>query len=311
MNDTTTDLVLLTFAALGLLTVLSLLGEVLALRRPGPLIDTYKTRVNSWWAMVILFALALVIGRAGVTLLFAFAAFAALREFLTFSTKVQADHLALAMGFYIVLPLQFFFVWMGWTGLFTVFIPVYAFLLLPIVTVLRQDPQRFLHRVAETQWGLMICVFCISHVPALMTLEAANGDGAERGILMIVFLVMVVQLGDLLEIFFGRRLGRRRIAPDLSPKTWEGLALGVASAGLIGIGFAWLTPFSPLAAGGLAAVASATGLFGSLVLTAIKRDKGVRDWSHLIPGQGGFLDQLDSVIFAAPIFYHLIRLGLV
>lgn len=306
MNGTANDIVFLLFGAIALLIVLTLLGDAMALRRPGPMVETYKTRVNSWWAMVILFALSLLIGRAGVTLLFAFAAFAALREFLTFSTKAKADHLALVLAFYVVLPLQFFFVWIGWTGLYTVFVPVYAFLLLPIASALRGDPGRFLVRVAETQWGLMICVFCISHVPALMTLGPENG--AERGILLIAFLIMVVQLGDLLDFYFGRRIGRRRIAPNLSPKTWEGLAAGVASAGLIGVLFSSLTPFQPLVAGALAVAASLSGMFGNLVLAAIKRDRGVRDWSHLIPGQGGFLDQLDSVIFAAPVFYHLVHL---
>lgn len=306
MTDVANEIVFLLFGAIGVLVVLTLLGEAMALRRPGPLVDTYKTRINSWWAMVILFALSLLIGRAGVTLLFAFAAFAALREFLTLSTKAKADHLALVLAFYVVLPAQFFFVWIEWTDLVAVFIPVYAFLLLPVVSALRGDPGRFLVRVAETQWGLMICVFCISHVPALMTID--TGGAAGRGILLIAFLIMVVQLGDLTDFYVGRRIGRRRIAPTLSPRTWEGLAFGVAFAALVGVAFASLTPFSPIVAGALAGVASLSGMFGSLVLTAIKRDHGVRDWSHLIPGQGGFLDQLDSVIFAAPIFYHLVHL---
>ena len=300
------DIAILTLGAIGILIPLTILGEVIATRSPGPVIETYRTRVHSWWAMVILFAGALLLGRTGVLLLFAFAAFAALREFITFSTKNQADHLSLAMGFYLVLPLQFLFIGLGWTALFTVFIPVYAFLLLPMVSVLRGKPERFLIRVAETQWGLMICVYCASHVPALMTLEIPGF--ADRSVLLIAFLILVVQLGDLLDFYFGRRIGRRKIAPGLSPKTWEGMVLGVASAALIGGAFAWLTPFGILGAALMAALASLTGMLGSLVLTAIKRDKGVRDWSHLIPGQGGFLDQLDSVLFAAPMFYHVVHL---
>lgn len=306
MNAAANDIVFLLFGAIGILIALTLVGEATALRRPGPMVETYRTRVNSWWAMVILFALSLLLGRAGVTLLFAFAAFAALREFLTLSTKAKADHLALALAFYVVLPLQFFLVWMDWPGLYNVFVPVYVFLLLPVASVLRGDPTRFLVRVAETQWGLMICVFCLSHVPALMSLEADLPPG--RAILLIAFLIMVVQIGDLLDFYIGRRFGRRRIAASISPKTWEGLAAGVALAGLVGVAFASLTPFHPLVAGVFAAAASLAGMFGNLVLAAMKRDRGVRDWSHLIPGQGGFLDQLDSVIFAAPIFYHLVHL---
>lgn len=306
MTPIASDIGLLVLGAVCVLVPLTILGEVIATRRPGPVIETYRTRVNSWWAMVVLFALALLLGRTGVLLLFAFAAFAALREFLTFTAKSQADHLALAMAFFVVLPLQFVFIGLGWTALFSVFIPVYAVLLLPMVSVLRGDTDRFLIRVAETQWGLMICVYCASHVPALMTLDIAGYE--DRSVLLIAFLILVVQLGDLLDFYFGRKFGRHKIAPKLSPKTWEGMILGVASAALIGAAFAWLTPFGIIGAALMAALASMTGMMGSLVLTAIKRDKGVRDWSHLIPGQGGFLDQLDSALFAAPIFYHMAHL---
>ncbi|MCX7300372.1 MAG: phosphatidate cytidylyltransferase [Rhodobacterales bacterium] len=310
MTGATNQIILLTLASFGLLVALTLFGEYLRSRVPpgksDPVVETYMTRIYSWWTMVIFFALALLTGLFGVVLLFTFSAFAALREFYTFSYKSQADHLALALAFFLILPLQFAFVWSGWAELFTVFIPVYAFLMLPMVSVLRGDPNRFLNRVSETQWGLMICVYCISHVPALMTLDLPGFEG--RGVLLIAFLVMVVQIGDLLDIYFGRRIGRTRIAPGLSPKTWEGLVCGVVAAAVTGAMLYWMTPFSPLAAMAMAAVASVTGMFGNLVLTAIKRDKGVRDWSHLIPGQGGLLDQLDSVIFAAPIFYHLTHL---
>lgn len=309
MSATTLDILTLTFWVLVLLTVLTLFGEYLRTRVPQgrvqPVVETYMTRVHSWWAMVILLSLAALSGRTGIILLFAFASFAALREFLTFAYKRQADHLSLALAFFVILPLQYLFVGLGWTDLFAVFIPVHAFLLLPIISALRGDANRFMVRVAETQWGLMIAVFCISHVPALLTIPRA--DAEDRGVLLILFLVMVVQVGDLVEYFAGRRIGKRRIAPSLSPKTREGVA--VAALAVLGVGgsLAWITPFSPVGAAALALLAWGAGLLGSLVFAAIKRDKGVKDWSHLIPGQGGFLDQLDSVIFAAPVFYHATR----
>ncbi len=307
---TTTEILLLMLGASGILIMLTIFGDLVRARRPAgapnPVLETYTTRVQSWWAMVILMTLALLTGMFGVSMLFGFVSFAALREFLTLTAKSKADHRSLVLAFFVVLPLQYLFVGMGWIGLFTVFIPVYAFLLLPIVSALRGDTSRFLVRVAETQWGLMVSVFCLSHVPALMVLELP-GDGARR-VLVIAFLVIVVQLGDLLDFFFGRRIGKRKIAAGISPKTWEGMAAGVLSATAIGGFLYWLTPFGVLGAMGMAAVASTTGMFGSIVLAAIKKDRGVRDWSHLIPGQGGFVDQLDSVIFAAPVFFHLARL---
>lgn len=309
-SQTTLDILILATLAVGILTALTLAGEILRARLPwgesDPGVETFMTRVHSWWAMVILMSLAVLSGKIGIVLLFAFASFAALREFLTFATKRRADHLSLALGAFVILPLQYVFVGMGWTTLQTVFIPVYAFLLLPIVSALRGDPKRFLERVAETQWGLMICVYCISHVPALLNHDMAGGT--DRAVLLIVFLVMVVQFADLFDYYAGRRFGRRKIAPGLSPRTVEGMATGILAAAVIGAGLSWITPFPPLQAAALAALAAGTGLLGSLVLAAIKRDKGVKDWSHLIPGQGGFLDQLDSVIFAAPMFYHALHL---
>ena len=309
MTSTDAEIIWLAVGVCGLMTLLSIFGEVLRARTDGqnPVVETFMTRVRSWWGMVILFTLALIAGKIGIIVLFAFASYAALRELLTLTNKRQADHLALALGFFAVLPLQYVFVGLGWQGLYTVFIPVYAFLMLPIVSALRGNADRFLIRVAETQWALMIAVFCMSHVPALLMIDFENYP-ADRGVLLIAFLIMVVQIGDLLDFFFGRRIGKTRIIPNLSAKTWEGMACGVVSAAIAGGLLAWLTPFGIGGAMAMAALASTVGMFGNLVFAAIKRDRGVKDWSHLIPGQGGFTDQLDSVIFAAPVFYHIIHL---
>lgn len=302
------DILLLALAVTAFLLFLTIFGERMRKRRaqPDPAVEVFMTRVDSWWAMVVLFTLALIAGQWAVTLLFAVAAFAALREFYTYSVRTRADHLSLAMAFYLILPAQFLFVTFDLQRLLGVFIPVYVFLLLPFVSVLRGSTDRFLARVSETQWGLMIAVYCLSHVPALMLLDLPGYDG--RGMLLIAFLVLVVQTGDLVDFYTGRRIGRRRIVPGLSAKTWEGAGFGLMAAALMGVALFWITPFNPLESAAMAALASACGQAGALVLRAIKRDRGLRDWSHLIPGQGGFLDQLDSVIFAAPAFFHLTRL---
>lgn len=309
MTETTSNLLWLFAATCGLMVALSLVGALLNNRagNDNPVVETFMTRLRSWWGMIILFTLALIAGKFGILVLFAFASFAALREFLTLTSKRKADHLSLALAFFVVLPLQYIFVGLDWQGLYTVFIPVYAFLMLPIVSALRGNPDRFLVRVAETQWALMITVFCLSHVPALM-LMTFEGHPADRGVLLIAFLIMVVQFSDLLDFFFGRRIGKTRIIPGISAKTWEGMACGVGCATVIGGLLAWMTPFTVVGAMGMAALAATVGGFGNLVFAAIKRDRDVKDWSHLIPGQGGFVDQFDSVIFAAPVFFHVINL---
>ncbi len=282
------------------------LKHAVAHGQPHAVIDNLTQRVNAWWVMVGVIATAFLIGRTGMMLLFAFISFYALREFITLLTTRRADHPAIAAAFFVVLPLQYVFAWTGWYGMFSIFIPVYAFLVLPILAALGGDTQRFLERTSKVQWGLMISVFCISHVPALVTLDIPGYDG--RQLLLIAFLVIVVQGSDVLQYVWGKLFGRHKVAPELSPsKTWEGLVGGVASATALGAGLYWITPFSPLQAAALAFVLCLMGFLGGLVMSAIKRDRGVKDWGHLIEGHGGMLDRLDSVVFAAPVFFHLVR----
>lgn len=293
----------------GLLVLATLVGAVLKRRARtagSPVIENFNARIRAWWVMIGVLGIAFLLGRPAIILLFALCSFNALREFLTIIRRERADHWALAASFYLVLPAQYALVWANWYGLYAIFIPVYAFLALPILAVLRQRTDQFLTRISETQWGLMISVYCVSHVPALLFLEI---DGyAGRNVLLIVFLVLVVQSSDVLQYVWGKLAGRRKIAPSVSPsKTWEGFLGGVASASLLGAALWWITPFPPLAAFALSLAMTMMGFCGGLVMSAIKRDRGVKDWGHLIEGHGGFLDRLDSVIFAAPIFFHLTR----
>jgi phosphatidate cytidylyltransferase len=290
-----------------ILVAASLIGYLLALRlAESPVVGNLNARIKAWWVMVALIGLAFALGKAGIIVLFALASFAALREFLTLTRTRRGDHLALAAAFFVVLPLQYYLISIEWYGLYSILIPVYVFLLLPIVAALRGDTANFMRRIAEVQWGLMISVYCVSHVPALTTLPIPGF--ADRSLLLIAFLILVVQSSDVLQYVWGKLLGRHQIAPSLSPsKTVEGFAGGVASATLIGAALWWITPFSPWQAAIMALVINLMGFCGGLVMSAIKRDRGVKDWGQMIEGHGGMLDRLDSVIFAAPIFFHLTR----
>ncbi|MBB3567262.1 phosphatidate cytidylyltransferase [Rhizobium sp. BK491] len=310
MGAASADLIHLVLGIFGVLIVASVIGYVLE-RRLSPdgsnaAIENLNARIKAWWVMVVLIGIAFIAGRAGVILLFAFCSFAALREFMTLINTKRADHWALAAAFFVALPLQYYLLWAEQYGIYSIFIPVYAFLFMPIIAVLRGDTERFLVRIAEVQWALMICVFCASHVPALLTLHIPGYEG--RNVLLIAFLVIVVQLSDVLQYVWGKLFGKTKIAPRLSPsKTVEGFVGGVISASLIGAALWWVTPFTPLQAGLLAFVITLMGFFGGLVMSAIKRDRGVKDWGHLIEGHGGLIDRLDSVVFSAPIFFHLVR----
>ena len=299
------------FAGIGVvLLVASLAGYALkkavAKGQPHPTIDNLNARIKAWWVMVLVIGGAFLFGKNGVMLLFLFISFQALREFMSLTYTRGGDYLALAAAFFVVLPLQYLLIYIGWYGLYSIFIPVYVFLLLPILEVVTGDTRRFLERTAKIQWGLMICVFCISHVPALLTLDIPGYD--ERNLLLIVFLVIVVQSSDVLQYVWGKLFGKRKVAPEVSPsKTVEGLVGGVLSATALGAMLWWITPFSFWQAALMAFAITVMGFFGGLVMSAIKRDRGVKDWGHMIEGHGGMLDRLDSVVFAAPIFFHLTR----
>jgi phosphatidate cytidylyltransferase len=289
-----------------LLLAATIIAQVMDERRPGPAVDTLVVRINAWWIMVLVLAFAFFLGRTAMVLLFTIISFNAMREFVTIAATRREDHLAVAAAFFLVLPLQYFMVWMDWYGMFSIFIPVYAFLLMPTVAVLKGETENFLVRIASVQWALMIAVYCVSYVPALLSLDISGFEG--QNLLLIAFLVLIVQLSDLLQYGWGKALGRRKIAPRLSPgKTVEGFFGGIISATLIGAAMFWITPFTPWQAGLMALCISLMGFLGGLVMSAIKRDRGVKDWGDTIAGHGGFLDRLDSLVFAAPLFFHLTR----
>lgn len=310
MDQANGDLLMVILAAGGVLVLATAIGSTLAWRYSpdgqNATIENLNDRIRSWWAMVLLLSLALLGGKTGVVLLFGLCSFAALREFLTLTNARRADHWSLVAAFFVVLPVQYYLIWIEWYGLFAIFIPVYVFLLLPMVSAVRGETRNYLVRVAEVQWALMICVFCASHVPALLTLKIDGFEG--RNVLLIAFLVVVVQLSDVLQYVWGKLIGKRKIAPNLSPsKTVEGFVGGSLSATAIGAALWWMTPFSIPQAALMAFLITIMGFFGGLVMSAIKRDRGVKDWGHAIAGHGGFIDRLDSVVYSAPIFFHLTR----
>ena len=292
------------------LAAASLFGVAIERRYAGaaipPAIANLNARLRAWWVMVALLGVAFALGKAGVIALFALASFFGLREFLTLTTTRRGDHWALAAAFFVVLPAQYYLVSIEWYGLYAIFIPVYVFLLLPVVAALRGDVTQFMARVAELQWGLMIAVYCLSYVPALLTLPIPGF--AAKKLLLVAFLVLVVQASDVLRYVCGKIFGRHKIAPRLSPaKTVEGFLGGVLGATLLGAALWRLTPFAPAQAAVMALIITLMGFCGGLVMSALKRDRGVKDWGWMIAGHGGMLDRLDSVIFAAPVFFHLTR----
>jgi phosphatidate cytidylyltransferase len=292
----------------GLLILASLVGFVLSRRVASDsgreTVRNLNARIKAWWGMVAVFAIAFTFGKIVTLVLFGLISFYCLREFISLTPTRPSDHRALAAAFYLFIPLQYWLIGVGWLSMLTIAIPVYAFLLLPALQVARGDTEDFLARTAKIQWGLMLAVFCISHAPALLILNIPG----QNNFLLLFFLITVVQLSDVMQYVFGKLFGRHKLAPTISPsKTVEGLVGGGLTATAIGAGLYWITPFSPVEAAALAFVVVIGGLLGGLVLSAVKRSLGAKDWGAMIQGHGGALDRMDSVTFAAPLFFHLVN----
>jgi phosphatidate cytidylyltransferase len=293
-----------------ILLVATLIGRAMAKRASGDArretIQNLNDRIDAWWVMIAIFAASFALGRAATLVLFALSSFYTLREFVSLTPTRPTDNLPLIGAFYVLLPLQYILIGIGWYGLFSILVPVYGFLLIPILAALAGDVEDFLLRVARVQWALMLTVYSISHAPALTTLEIPGYEG--QSFLLLFFLITVVQFSDVAQYVCGKLLGKRKIAPNVSPsKTVEGLLGGGAAATLLGAALFWITPFNPWQAAAMAAAIVAMGFLGGLSLSAVKRSMGVKDWGHSVKGHGGVLDRMDSVCFSAPVFFHLTR----
>src|SRR5581483_9888871 len=262
---------------LALLVVATVVGLVLRATvrtaAASPTIDNLNQRIRAWWSLCLIFGLTLVAGPIGSLVLFGVLSFLALREYLTLVDTRRADHHTLFWTFFIFTPLQYYLLSLRWSG-FVIVIPVYAFLFLPAVMALAGDTRGFLERAAKIQWGLMVCVYCLSYAPALLTLDIPGyGPNAK----LLLFLATVDQLSDVLQYVWGKLAGRHPIAPSVSPnKTWEGFLGVVLSATAVGTALWWLTPFTPPVAAAISLMIALLGFAGGLVMSAIKRDRGVK-----------------------------------
>ncbi len=301
------EMIWMMVAVLALLVTASVAGFIMSRRAgPGarPVVANFNARTRSWWLMVAIFGVTLYFGHWTTVVLFCMISFLALREFITLNETGPCDHPVLFWCFFIILPLQYFLVGIHWYGLASIFIPVYAFIFIPVLRVLGGQTRDFLATTAKIQWGMLTCVYFISHMPMIMTLPIRDWDGGNAPLLF--FLVATAQASDVFQYCWGKMIGKRKIAPTLSPnKTLGGTVGGIATTLVLATGMSLATPFNPWQAALMALVICAAGFFGGLVMSAIKRDLGAKDWGSSIRGHGGVMDRIDSLCFAAPLFFHL------
>jgi phosphatidate cytidylyltransferase len=308
------QIALLFLILFGLLILISLSGFLYSLKDRPPSQRRednwrqFRRDLNAIWVGSCLFWAAWISGPVGATLLFGVLSFLALREFITLMHTHRADHRSLILAFFVLLPLQYVLVGMRHFDLFSVLIPVYGFVAIPVASALAGDPRRFLERNAKIQWGIMVCIYGLSHAPALLLLDFKGYEG--RGAFLLFFLVIVVGIGQIVQEVASRSLRRRPVARHISRSfSLQAWVLGLLAAGLTGALLYWITPFKVGQALVMALIAASSGTLGGLVMKALKRDAGVVYWGNRssITGAIGLLDRVAVMCFAAPVFFHSVR----
>jgi phosphatidate cytidylyltransferase len=290
----------------GLLLIASLVSIVMVKLKPDKDYRELRLRIKTWWWIAAVFALTLLFNRTVSVWVFGFISFLAFKEYLTLIPTRRSDHRVLFWA-YLAIPAQYYWVWLGWYGMFIIFIPVYMLLLLPMRMVMIGETQGFLRAIGTMHWGLMITVFSLSHMAYLLDLPVANNPaGGVAGLL--IYLVFLTEINDVSQYIWGKTCGKRKIIPKVSPgKTVAGFVGGVATTALLAILLApYLTPlagYEAIAAGLLIGI---SGFIGDVTISALKRDLGVKDSGSILPGHGGMLDRLDSLTYTAPLFFHFV-----
>lgn len=261
-----------------------------------------QQRMNSWWIIVILFSLAMVSPKWLALTFFGLLSFLSLKEY-TGLALIRPSPNSPLLWMYAAIPLQYLLIGMSWYGMFLIFIPVYLFLILPARMVAIGNTRGFLHSVSVMHWGMMMTVFALSHVAFLLVLPK---EGAREGSLLVIFLVALTELNDIAQYLWGKSLGKIKVTPTVSPnKTLAGLLGGIGTTMLLAtILGPVLTQMNWLYSLGAGMIIGVGGFCGDVVMSAIKRDAGVKDTGNLLPGHGGILDRLDSLMYTAPLFFH-------
>ena len=292
-------------AVFGLLVLATCTRLILKAKNPGKDYTELRQRIQSWWWMVGSLFVVLAVSSGAAIAFFGFLSFLALKEFLSIVPTRQADRRVIFWA-YLAIPVQYAWVYIGWYGTFIVFVPVYLFLFLPMRMVLIGETKGFIKSVALLHWAVMLTVFCISHIAYLITLEPLNPDAGSIG--LVLFLLFMTQFNDVCQYIWGKMLGRHKIIPKVSPnKTWEGFIGGFVTTTLsAGAAAPLLTPLT-MPQGLVAGIIIAGGGFiGDVVISSVKRDLQIKDSSQLIPGHGGLLDRMDSLLYTAPLFFHYV-----
>lgn len=306
INLLTDEVLYVLIGIVGVLVISTVITKIMKRKNKSNGLKEVEMRIRSWWVMFIIFTFALLIHSTISLIFMALLCFLALKEYFSLIPFNRAHRLVLFWA-YLTIPIQFLLIYLGWYGMFIVFIPVYMFLLIPIQAIIVGETKNFLRSIATVQWGVMLMVFGLSHLAFLLVLPGREESVAGAG--LVLFLVVLTQANDVAQFIWGKMLGKKKIIPKVSPnKTWAGFIGGVLTTTVLAVILAPLiTPFSLLASIIAGLYIGLTGFIGDINISALKRDLNIKDTSAIIPGHGGILDRVDSLTYTAPLFFHFTR----
>jgi len=286
-----------------LLLVATCITLALKFKNKGKDYTELTQRIDSWWWIIGLLFVFLCIGIKTAIVFFAFLSFLALKEFISITPTRQADR-NVVFWVYLSIPIQYYWVGTAWYGMFIIFIPVYLFLFIPMRMVLIGATEGFIKAAGTLHWVAMLTIFSISHIAYLLVLPEKNIDAGPMG--LVLFLIFMTQFNDVSQYVWGKLFGKHKIIPKVSPnKTWQGFIGGLITITLVS-GFVGplLTPLSMMQSFGAGVIIALSGFVGDVVISSVKRDLRIKDSGSLIPGHGGILDRMDSLLYTAPLFFH-------
>ncbi|MCH2224190.1 MAG: phosphatidate cytidylyltransferase [Crocinitomicaceae bacterium] len=287
-----------------ILTICSVIFQILYYKKETTLLKELITRIHSWWKITIGIAIIITAPPIIGTILLAFISFVALREMFSIGRIRSADRVALFVGYFAV-PVQYYLAYNNFYEVFLYFIPLIMFISIPVILVLTGKTKMIGRSMSIIPAMLMLTVYMLSYIALLFNIESTNFSAGPGG--LIIFLIMLTSFNDVFQFTWGKLLGRHKILPNVSPnKTWEGFVGGIFSTAGLAYLIKFLTPLEGYQALIIGFIIGVIGFLGDSLISAIKRDLNIKDTDDLIPGHGGAMDRLDSIILTAPVFYHLL-----
>lgn len=290
----------------GLLVFATVLFWIMGKVKPQGDFSELKMRTRSWWLMATIFVLATILHPVITFISLGLLSFSALRELSSISKNVREVDRRVLIWCFLSIPIQYYFAYIGQYSLFLTFIPVFMYLWIPFMLAIIGETEDISRSMSVLPTQLMFTVFGVSHLAFLVSLPDIEGfDVGGRALLL--FIVFITEMNDNFQFTWGKLLGRYKIIPKVSPnKTWEGLIGGVITTVVVGYFLRFLTPFSEIEILIVCLVVAITGFIGDVVVSAIKRDIGLKDTGTTIPGHGGILDRIDSLALTGPVFFHIV-----